>query len=242
MRKSVMFLACAVSACVLAACSAGGSSSGTSEDLSNIPDSQVLLEASSPGVDYDAVASVIGPILHAAEWEKPSDIPVEELLDWYIRYVSEEYIIDPEYMTRYEVEGSDELHIPAGEFENAAFTFFGLESAYLQEMDAYHESGHFYAVPAAAEDADSISCSVTRVTIKGNEAAIYFDLAAGEEEPIIGMLTIEKNSSGFKAISCLQVESDELEEEEPGESVKTETTDDAETSEAAPDDASQEDI
>ena len=220
MKKLAALFFCIVAVCALSSCSNDNGSSSDNE-LSSIPEVQTFEEESRSELDYNTIAADVGPILHTASWENPTEIPIEELLKWYVRYISGEHAVDPEYMSKYRVEDSDALHIPAGEFEDAAAQFFGLEAETLQKSDSYYADEQAYTIAAEGEDTAAVSCNVTRVTIGGAEVVIYFDLVADEAEPVIGMLTVEKSSDGIRFVSCVPVESDEL-EEEPGESVSTE--------------------
>ena len=209
MKKIAVFLICIAAACSLSGCSDKSADLQVDVNQSYIPDAQTLLEDAYSGLNYDTITATI---LQKTEWQSPSDIPMEELLGWYIRS-------NPTCITKYQAENTQELHIPAEEFENAAFQFFGLQSEYLRNSNTYHVNDHFYTFTTQAEEDLSIVCSVTRATIRGDEVIIYFDLSAGEDEPAIGMLTIHRNGNSYQAISCVQVLSDALEEEEHGEMV-----------------------
>ena len=197
-KKTTLLMLCISMALALSACAE--SQNGSADTLSSSENEKIAVEDVSGNIDYVAIAKEVGPIAYSAQWGTPKEIPVEELLRWYTRHIVGSNGDNPAALQSYVEEGTEELNIPASEFEDSAYTFFGLEKEYLRlDSEFYDETNRIYRLPL--EDT-SISCNVEQVQIVGSNVQVYFTLDSNNIKKSC-CLTIN-TSDGVRFISCAE--------------------------------------
>lgn len=234
-KKSVLLVLCISVLLTFSACT------GTQKENAGVPASpgyEVIVEDVSDDIDYVAITKDVGPIAHTAQWNSPSEIPVEELLHWYTRYIVGINGDDPAALQSYAVEGTEELHIPASEFEDATLTFFGLEKEHLRlALGNYDKTNQIYKLPM--EDVP-VSCNVKQVQIAGSSAQVYFELDNGSDTKESYCLTID-TSNGIRFVSCTTAPSEDISENLQAEEHRTEEINEKAPSSASESDSSEDD-
>lgn len=208
MKKAMTILLCAVLMGSLSACSGG-----SEPESSSIP-SQVdtVIEDTASDFDYVAMAEDVGPIAASVLWEDPSEIPVRDLLGWYVRCVLAMNADDPSALDGYRTEGSEDYQIPAAEFEEAVKTYFGLEKERLEvASDVYNSEAQIYTL--SPSQLPQVACTVQQVQISGENLQIYFTLSSSSDgnsgSARVYALTVD-TSDGIRFVSCIEADSSEL--------------------------------
>lgn len=215
-KKTILLMLCISMALALSACAE--SQNGSADTLSSSENEKIAVEDVSGNIDYVAIAKEVGPIAYSAQWGTPKEIPVEELLRWYTRHIVGSNGDNPAALQSYVEEGTEELNIPASEFENSAYTFFGLEKEYLRlDSEFYDESNQIYRLPMESE---SISCNVEQIQIAGSSVQVYFTLDSNNIKK--SCCLIIDTSDGVRFISCMEspvVSTEDLQENQTSEEI-----------------------
>ena len=200
-KKTTLLMLCISIVFALSACA--GSQKESVDVLSSSEESEnakITVEDVSGNIDYVAISKEVGPIAYTVQWGTPKEIPVEELLRWYTRHIVGANGDNPAALQSYAVKETKEFNIPASEFEDSAYTFFGLEKEYLRlDSEFYDETNRIYRLPM--EDT-SISCNVEQVQIVGSNVQVYFTLDSNNIKKSC-CLTIN-TSDGVRFISCAE--------------------------------------
>lgn len=220
MKRFLLLLCCFAIICAFSACSqntqesssaAGASNSGPSEEVAIIDDI-------SSNLDYVAITEDVGPIAAVVQWTTPEEIPVTELLGWYLRYYSATNAAEDDPLAAYRQEDTDTLLVAASDFEKAAGEFFGLGTEYLQsDPTVYDAEKKGYLAPTDLLKANA-SCVVRKVDIAGKNVLVSFDLVSSFEGSKSYQLIIN-TSDGIQFKSCSAI-SDGINEKAPDSSTE----------------------
>lgn len=213
MKRAALILLCAVLMGSLSACSGGNE-----PESSSIPSpSETVIEDMSSDFDYVAMAEDVGPIAASALWQDPAQIPVRDLLGWYVRCILATNSGDPSALDPYLSEDAGSYQIPAGEFEEAVKTYFGLEKDHLEAAaDLYDSENQIYSI--SLSQIKQAACTVQQVEIAGNMLQIYFTLNTGSENSgssneKVYNLTVD-TSDGIRFVSCTEADPSALKSDE----------------------------
>ena len=214
MRKEWIGLVAGLAFASLTGCSASSDTPAAGQEPSS-----VVFDSVSTHLDYAAITENVGPIASVSCWTEPEQIPVREILGWYLRYYAELYSdADDPFATYRRADDPDLLHIGAADFEQAAMSFFGTDSEYLRNESGgfYDEASNEYIVPETLKQA-SISCTVRSSELSGDLVQVQFDLTSQTLGQKSYLLSIDlQNGMRFK--SCQEIlESSAANEEEKGE-------------------------
>ena len=200
-KKTTLLMLCISIVFALSACA--GSQKESVDVLSSSEESEnakITVEDVSGNIDYVAISKEVGPIAYTVQWGTPKEIPVEELLRWYTRHIVGANGDNPAALQSYAVKETKEFNIPASEFEDSAYTFFGLEKEYLRlDSEFYDETNRIYRLPM---EGTSITCNVEQVQIVGSNVQVYFTLDSNNIKKSC-CLTIN-TSDGVRFISCAE--------------------------------------
>ena len=214
MRKEWICLAAGLALASLAGCSASSGAQTAGQEPSS-----VVYDSVSTHLDYAAIAENVGPIASVSCWTEPEQIPVREILSWYLRYYAELYSdADDPFAAYREADDPDLLHIGAADFEQAAMSFFGTDAEYLRNESGgfYNEANNEYIVPETLRQAP-VSCTVRRSELSGDLVQVQFDLTSQTLGQKSYLLSIDLQS-GMRFRSCQEIlESSAANDEEKGE-------------------------
>lgn len=217
MKQILLFLCCFATVCTFSACSQELSTSEVSSSI--LSEDMATIDDISSNLDYVAITEDVGPIAATVQWTTPGEIPVTELLGWYLRYYSATNAAEADPLAAYRQEDSDVLLVTATDFEMTVGEFFGLDTEYLQsDPTIYNAEKKGYLIPADLLEAN-VSCVVRKVDIAGGNVLVTFDLISSSEGSKSYQLLIN-TADGLRFESCSlyaeEVISDEANEKAPG--------------------------
>lgn len=218
MKKIFSLLCCFTAICTFSACAQEPTSSVDSSSFSS-SENLVAIDDISSNLDYVSITEDVGPIAATTQWTTPEEIPVTDLLGWYLRYYSATNAAEEDPLAPYRQEDPDVLLVTAADFEKTTGEFFGLGAEYLQSDPAvYDAEKKAYLAPADLLEA-SVSCVVRKVDITGENVLVTFDLTSSSEGSKSYQLAIN-TADGLRFESCsLYIEetaSDEIVEKASG--------------------------
>lgn len=218
MKRILLFLCCFAITCTFSACSQNTQGPSSAAETSNSGSSEeaAIIDDISSNLDYVAITEDVGPIAAAVQWTTPEEIPVTELLGWYLRYFSATNAAEEDPLAAYRQEDSDVLLVTAADFEKTAGEFFGLSTEYLQsDPTVYNAEKKGYLAPTDLLEANT-SCVVRKVDIAGKNVLVTFDLISSSEGSKSYQLVIN-NADGLRFESCSAIP-DEIDENASGSS------------------------
>ena len=198
MRKEWMALAACMALIPLAACSADAGPADNASEKS--------ISSLSTQLDYGEIAENVGPIAAVTCWSDPSQIPVREVLGWYLRYYADSYQDAEDPFAPYRVESDpDFLYIPATTFEQAAKSFFGMDAAYLESESEgfYHSDSEEYIVPESLMHPPA-ACAARNSSLYDDLVQVQFDLSSQTLGSRSYVLTIDLQD-GMRFVSCQEL-------------------------------------
>lgn len=179
MKQIFLCLCCFAAVCTFSACSQEPSSASEAS-ISASSENMVTIDDISSNLDYVSITEDVGPIAATVQWTSPEEIPVTDLLGWYLRYYSATNAAEEDPLAAYRQEGAETLLVTAADFETAANEFFGLNAEHLQsDPTVYSAEGKGYLADAGLLN-PSVSCVVRKVDIAGGSVLVTFDLTSAE--------------------------------------------------------------
>lgn len=202
MKQILLFLCCLAAVCTFSACSQEPSSISESETSQSVSSENLTtIDDISSNLDYVAITEDVGPIAATVQWTTAEEIPVTDLLGWYLRYYSATNAVKEDPLAAYRQEDTDVLLITAADFEKTAGEFFGLSVEYLQsDLIVYNAEKNGYLVSADLLKT-GVSCVVRKVDIAGESVLVTFDLTSSSEGRRSYQLAIN-TADGLRFESC----------------------------------------